>query len=134
MVALALLAVGLIGTLTWQNRLFRETLERYRNPPIARLPGERLPDISVAGLDGAEYSLRALLDASGGGGVLTVFTTTCVYCDAAIPAWKQLHEKLNRRMSVLSLSLDSAIDTRRYATAREMTWKVFLLARARLRS
>ncbi|UCD24379.1 MAG: TlpA family protein disulfide reductase [Gemmatimonadota bacterium] len=48
--------------------------------------------------------------------ILFVFTTTCQYCKASLPAWKQIAAELaaSERAEVVGVSIDSVEPTRRY--------------------
>ena len=48
--------------------------------------------------------------------LLFVFSTTCEFCKASLPAWKQIAAELaaNERVEVVGISIDSVEPTRRY--------------------
>ena len=68
--------------------------------------------------------------------VLLVFTTTCPYCKATLPVWRQLADSLRRtdpRIQVFGLSLDPDSVTRPYVEANQLAFPVAMLESPRLR-
>lgn len=77
-------------------------------------PGERMPDVSVRRLDGAEVSLREAVDRPT---VLNFWATWCGPCRREMPELGELHRAVAPRGQVIGISLDSgaAEPIRRFA-------------------
>jgi peroxiredoxin len=57
--------------------------------------------------------------------VLLVFTTTCRYCEASLPAWNDLARSIGRQgTTVVGISLDSLDQTRRYCERHGLEYPV----------
>jgi peroxiredoxin len=68
--------------------------------------------------------------------VLLVFTTTCQYCKATLPAWAALTDSLQRadpRVRVIGVLLDSTRRTRTYADAHHLTFPIVAMPSRKLR-
>jgi len=68
--------------------------------------------------------------------VLFVFSTSCQYCKASLPAWKQIAAELaaSERVEVVGVSLDSVEATRRYLGKHGIDLPVVSLTNQRLQA
>jgi peroxiredoxin len=107
-------ASSLVVVLALQKRdlLTRiETLtERIRDPYV----GMYVPAVTLPSVTGDSVLLGG--PSVGHVQILFVFTTTCQYCKASLPAWKQIAAELaaSERAEVVGVSIDSVEPTRRY--------------------
>jgi peroxiredoxin len=117
---------GLVVVLGIQNRRLRaenrKLVERFTEPHR----GVVVPTFEGTTLDGDTVTVGEAPDS--GRQVLFVFTTTCPYCVASLPAWRQIAATIQSapslRAQVLGVSLDSAAVTRRYATAHGLRFPI----------
>jgi peroxiredoxin len=68
--------------------------------------------------------------------VLFVFSTTCQYCKASLPAWKQIAAQLAaiEQVEVVGVSIDSVEATRRYVEEHGLSFPVVSFVERRLRA
>jgi peroxiredoxin len=116
-------ALVLVVILTGQNGGLRGDLEdlQYRNTrPQA---GQYVPAFRGATLDGD--SVTVVPGDPSARQVLAVFTTTCPYCEASVPAWNQLAEELGPEgVPVIGISLDSLQAAAAYGATHGLRYPV----------
>lgn len=103
---------------------YNDLQERYVRAMREPLPNSFLPSFQTATLDGRPVTIGQLPQA--GRQVLFVYTVTCPYCKATLPAWKRIAGVVDTltspRAQVYGVSLDSADVTRRYAAANALPY------------
>lgn len=136
-----LAAVALVVVLSVQNRSLRAeyaALYRRASEPHAGMYAPTFRAVAISG-----ESVTVGKAAGGGRQVLFVFTTTCPYCLASLPSWREIAAAVDtvRQPSVRTygISLDSAEATRAYVRQHKLGFpvvgfperKLVLLYRAR---
>ena len=132
---LLLISLVLLALLTWRIRqvraAHRELFRRTTHPHV----GLYVPTFSTTSLTGSTVTVGRT--AAGQKQLLFVFTTTCAYCRATLPAWSRLATTVDSshsvRVEVLGISLDSAEITRSYSTNHELRYPVVLFPEPKLR-
>lgn len=82
-----------------------------------------LPTFQASSLDGRIATIGESPD--GGRQVLFIFTHTCPYCRASLPAWRQIADSLAESgVGVYGISLDSAHQTRAYVAENGLSFPV----------
>jgi peroxiredoxin len=122
-------AAALVVVLGQQKRTlvgrYDELQQRYYRALREPLPNSFLPSFQTATLEGQPVTIGQLPQA--GRQVLFVYTTTCPYCKASLPAWKRIAGTVDTmtspRAQVFGVSLDSADVTRRYAAAHRLPYR-----------
>ena len=104
--------------------------ERIRHPYV----GMYVPAVTLSAVTGDSV----LLGGPPGGHVqvLFVFSTSCQYCKASLPAWKQIGAQLaaSEGAEVIGVSIDSVETTRRYLKENGIELPVVSLTDQRLRA
>ncbi len=97
---------------------------RYRQAMTELRPGDYVPAFQTATLEGEPVTVGEL--PAPGRQVLLVYTTTCQYCLATIPAWKRIKASADTmrsvRASVYGVSLDSVDVTRKYVAEHALPY------------
>ncbi len=105
---------AVVVALVDQNRQLKAALGSSGSPQapttISYEAGDELPNIELVGITEPESSAgpRLLRDVVGGAGVAAFMTTTCPYCEEAIPNWQRLAEEVRAdgyRFVAISLSM-----------------------------
>ncbi|HEX8245390.1 MAG TPA: TlpA disulfide reductase family protein [Longimicrobium sp.] len=103
---------------------YNDLQERYVRAMREPLPNSFMPAFQTSTLDGQPVTIGQLPQA--GRQVLFVYTVTCPYCKATLPAWKHIAGVVDTmtspRAQVFGVSLDSADVTRRYAAANALPY------------
>ncbi|HEX8904295.1 MAG TPA: TlpA disulfide reductase family protein, partial [Longimicrobiaceae bacterium] len=103
---------------------YNELQTRYVRAVREPLPNSFMPSFQTQTLDGHPVTIGQLPQA--GRQVLFVYTTTCPYCKATLPAWKRIAgvvDTMTRpRAQVYGVSLDSADVTQRYAARNALPY------------
>jgi peroxiredoxin len=106
--------------ITRYNELQVKYLRAVREP----LPNSFMPAFQTSTLDGRPVTIGQL--SQPGRQVLLVYTTTCPYCKASLPAWKRITGVVDTmtapRAQVIGISLDSADVTQRYAARNALPY------------
>ncbi|HSU15462.1 TlpA disulfide reductase family protein [Longimicrobium sp.] len=121
-------AAALVVVLGQQKRTligrYDDLQQRYYRALREPLPNSFLPSFQTATLEGEPVTIGQLPQA--GRQVLFVYTTTCPYCKASLPAWKRIAGVVDTMTApsaqVYGVSLDSADITRRYAAAHQLPY------------
>ncbi len=136
---LILLALGLACALVVVLALQNRALTRRQSDLILRStspqPGLFVPTASLRSLDGDQVTIGE--PRPGGQQVLFVFTTTCQYCLASLPAWESIATRARSGQSgieVYGVSLDSLDVTRQYATRHKLSFQTVLFPPGKLPS
>jgi len=122
-------AAALVVVLGQQKRAligrYDDLQQRYYRALREPLPNSYLPTFQTATLEGQPVTIGQLPQA--GRQVLLVYTTTCPYCKASLPAWKKIAGVVDTmtspRAQVYGVSLDSADVTRRYSAAHRLPYR-----------
>lgn len=132
-VALAAAAV-LVVVLGRQKSALVDENSRLRERILSPYPGMYVPSFRTATLDGAPVVIGEA--PAGARQVLFVFTTTCQYCKATLPAWKRIAAESRTaeggKPAVLGISLDSVDVTRKYTADHKLTYPVAQLTDPKL--
>ena len=124
---LALLAASaLVVVLGIENRSLRaayaDLAERARTPH----GGIFVPTFRAQTLTGDSVTVGSV--AGTGRQVVFIFTSTCPYCRASLPAWRQLARDIDTvrdaRVQVIAISWDSVEQTRRYIAEQGLGFPV----------
>ena len=127
-------ATGLVVVLALQKRQLLARIEelatRIRDPYV----GMYVPSVSLPSVGGD----TALIGQAHPGQVqlLFVFSTSCRYCKASLPAWKQIAREFSddAGVVVVGISVDSVQVTREYAEEHELEFPVVSFTGPRLRA
>jgi peroxiredoxin len=135
---LAILATALSAALSFQVRSlygYRAEVRRLREDMRHLHPGQYVPAVRAATLAGGSVTLGET--APGRSQVLIVFTTTCPYCRATLPAWRELTRSLQAdsasRHDVVWVSLSARDSTRDYVAEHGITAPVAFFPDSRTR-
>ena len=110
--------------LVQQNRNLKEQL--YTVSPAAAgglKVGDRLPELAVREIDGAENRLDFGPDADS---VIMLFTTTCSTCTTNLDNWRQLYAQQGQSYQFVAISADRPEATRTYAERHALPFRVVL--------
>lgn len=101
------------GLILERNELFRVATQAHR--------GMYVPTFDATALSGAAVAIGAPDSRQ----LLYFFTTTCPYCRASIPAWKELAGEAARRgVQVIGVALDSVAAVERYRSEHGLTFPI----------
>jgi peroxiredoxin len=121
-----LVALALVVALGIETRSLRAAYQDLGNRAREPHAGIFVPTFRAATLRGDSLTVGAL--PASGRQVVFVFTTTCPYCRASLPAWRQLARDVDTartvRVQVVGVSWDSAEQTRRYAAEQGLTFPI----------
>lgn len=129
---LFLLAAAVIGYAAWsmasQNRALIESLAEIRRPGALEDqlgPGDALPDVPLASLDGADTTTAQLAQRAR---VVAVLTTTCPFCEQSLAAWDEVARQLDAQgMGFAGISLHSPELTQAYVRDHEIGWPLLVI-------
>ena len=131
LIAACLLMVAL-GRRTDQLRERVVELTRRNRVPRA---GLFTPTFTTSTLDGEPVTIGERSDK--GRQVLLFFTTTCPYCRASLPIWRELAESTatwsDPKVEVFGIALDSAHRAREYALREQLTFPILTFPSRKLR-
>ncbi len=120
---LAAAGLVLVAVLAVQNGRLRAELADLRYRSIRPQAGQFVPAFVAATITGD--TVRILSGDTASRQLLLVFTTTCPYCEASVPAWNDLARRAALQgAAVLGISLDSLDQTRRYAQQHGLQYPV----------
>ncbi len=123
LLAVAAAALVLVAVLAVQNRRLRAQFADLRYRSIRPQAGDFVPTFVASTLNGD--TVRIVSGDTATRQVLLVFTTTCRYCEASVPAWNDLARSAALLGDhVIGISLDSLDQTRRYAQQRGLRYPV----------
>jgi peroxiredoxin len=122
-------AAALVVVLSFKTRSLIDQVEQtqlqLRRATSEPLRGMYMPAFQAAALEGGPAVTIGELPAEGRQ-VLLFYTTTCRYCLASIPAWKQIKAAADTmtsiRATVYGVSLDSADVTRQYIARHRLPY------------
>ena len=132
LIAVVVIACVLVVALTLQKRTLAEraqAIQRRANQPY---PGLYLPDLSVPTLTGDTVHLGT--SRAGWPQLLFVFNTTCEYCLASLPAWRDVAARVGSHAEVYGVSLHDADLTRAYADMHDLAFPIVLMSDRRSRA
>jgi peroxiredoxin len=116
-------ALVLVAVLAVQNGRLRTELAELRYRSIRPQAEEFVPRFVALTVNGD--TVRIVSGDTATRQVLLVFTTTCRYCEASVPAWNDLtHRVALEGGTVLGVSLDSLDQTRLYARQHGLEYPV----------
>ena len=117
-------SLALVVTLSVQNRSLRAEYRSFIERTTLPHPGIYVPALETTTLTGEHVTVGEAPD--GGSQLLFFFTTTCPYCRASLPAWKQLVADAAKlpNTSVLGIALDSVHLTEEYVREHELGFPV----------
>jgi peroxiredoxin len=106
---------------------YRALAARLRDPYV----GMYVPPLSVPSIDGGQVTLGEV--AGGERQVLFVFNTSCAFCSASVPAWRQVVARLAAEpgVRVYGLSTDSLAASRAYAAEHGLGFPIVSLTEPR---
>lgn len=139
LVALAA-ALALIVVLARQVDARSERVKYLTERLTSLQPGSWVPTLVMPTTDDSSVVVGERVD--GGRQLLLVFTTTCQYCRASLPAWARLPEQLDSAaranrgadIQVLGIALDSLGSARRYRATHELPFLVAQLPEGKPRA
>ena len=107
-------ALVLAVVLAQQKRALLDRNENLTTRIRYPYPGLYVPAVTLPSVSGDSVLLGQA--PPGQVQLLFVFSTTCEFCKASLPAWKQIAAELaaNERVEVVGISIDSVEPTRRY--------------------
>jgi peroxiredoxin len=107
-------AAVLVVVLASQKRDLLDRIDALSTRIRYPFPGLYLPAVALPAVAGDTVVLGQA--SPGRAQVLFVFATTCQYCKASLPAWKQIAAQLAaiEQVEVVGISIDSVEPTRRY--------------------
>ena len=92
--------------------------------PVVRTIPERIPDLSLPGLDGASHSLS---EWSGRPLLVNFWATWCEPCRREIPLLKSLRsERVAKRLEIVGIAIDYGDPVRKYVIDNRMSYSVLL--------
>lgn len=116
-------ALVLVAVLAVQNGRLRTELADLRYRSIRPQAGQFVPSFVASTTTGD--TVKILSGDTASRQLLLVFTTTCPYCEASVPAWNDLARRVTPEGAVvLGISLDSLDQTRRYAEQHGLQYPV----------
>lgn len=133
---LLLVATPLVYRLADQNDELVQRLTNLREATRKPLPGYAVPTFTAPTLEGDTVTVGQT--SPGQRQLLFVFTTTCPYCQATLPAWKHLASRvqadpgLDREVEVLGISKDSLAATRAYRHEHDLEFPILQFPRRKL--
>ncbi|MGH9371268.1 MAG: TlpA family protein disulfide reductase [Vicinamibacterales bacterium] len=96
-------------------------------------PGMYVPRLELMSLDGSSATIGESV--TGAHEILFLYNTTCPFCRAIMPVWKQVADRaLNAGSSVHGLSVDGVAETARYSREHELNFPTLILATDRTRA
>jgi peroxiredoxin len=127
-VAALVAAAALVVVLAVQKRRLDTEVgdlrARYMQALREPIRGMYMPAFATSTLDGAPATIGQA--PAAGRQVLLVYTTTCQFCLASLPAWKQIKSTLDTlstvKAQVYGVSLDSIEVTRRYSARHALPY------------
>lgn len=132
-VGLAFLVVAIVWSLITQNRALKDSLERATiassTSSLSELqPGEQIATVDVMNVDGNYENLSDVLN--GETTVVTVFHTTCPYCEGTLPAWRELNARLEAvEVDLVGISFHARAATTQYLERHAIDWPVWTLTK-----
>jgi peroxiredoxin len=127
---------ALLVVLAQKNRSLAQAYRDLRRRAVLPYAGYEVPAFTTTSLAGARVTIGHT-DRPEGRQVLFILTTTCPYCRATLPVWKQIADSLRRisgpPIQVYAISLDSAHVTRAYADSFRLTFPALLFPQPKLR-
>ena len=132
---LLVLAAALVVTLTLQNRSLQQRHVELQERNAWPHAGLFVPPFAAHTVrDSAPVVVGE--PAPGRRQLVLLFATTCQYCRASLPAWRQLSQSLAGDSSVglVAVSLDSVHHTRAYAQEHDLPWPVVTFPDSRYKS
>jgi len=104
------------GLVLERNQLFRVATQAHRGMYVPRVDATTLSGTSI------------VLGEPGRRQLLYFFTTTCPYCLASVPVWKDLVTEAARSdVQVVGVAMDSAAHVERYRSDHGLTFPIVLL-------
>lgn len=132
-VVLGLLSVALVS-LALEHRALRTEYAELLERALWPYPGMYVPSFDAISVDGAlELTVGAMPDDDRQ--LIFVFTTTCPYCRASLPAWQRIDSLLgpDTTIAVLGVSLDGPLETRAYVSEHALRFPVVTFPDGRTR-
>lgn len=118
------LAAALLIMLAGETRALRKRYTELSRQASSARPGIYVPTFTSQTLEGREVRLGQADSAEYQ--VLFLFTTTCPYCKASLPAWKEIATAVNGypTVEVYGISLDSLSLARAYAAEHGLEFPI----------
>ncbi|MCC7133688.1 MAG: redoxin domain-containing protein [Gemmatimonadales bacterium] len=128
--AALLTASALIAALTRRYDDLRKAYADQRMRLALPYPGLLLPTIGVAMAEGDSVNIGRMTDSTGKQ-LIFVFTTTCRFCKATVPLWRELADSIRflkgGQVQVVGLSLDSPEATHLFGATFDLDFPVGVL-------
>ena len=133
-------ALALIVVLARQVEARSERVKRLTERLTTLQRGNWVPTVTLPTTDDSTVTVGERID--DGRQLLLVFTTSCSYCRASLPAWARLPEQLDSAtranrgvdVQVLGIALDSLDSARRYRATHKLPFTVAQLPEGKLRA
>lgn len=127
------IAAALVGTLALQNRRLAARYAALYERTLRPQPGIYMPTVRAVTLEGDTVTLGEA--AEGERQVLFVFTTTCPYCQATVPAWNRIAGILDtlsaHQVAVFGLVVDSPDVAAAFAAEHGLRFPVVRFTRSK---
>lgn len=121
----AIVLAGLTVVLALQNRALRTRNRQLQREAILPQLGQVLPTARLATVQGDSVTLGQLRTPLRRQ-VLITFSTTCEFCRAAVPLWRELAQVAARypEVSVVGIGVDSLSQVRNFADSVHLPFPV----------
>ena len=133
--AALVVSLALVVVLTWRVRQMRSAYRDLYARTIQPHVGLHVPTFSTTAIDGRPVTVGRT--ATGQRQLLFVFTTTCPYCLATLPAWRRLAATTSGSglaVETIGISLDSATVTESYSRMHSLPYPVVLFPESKLQA
>lgn len=122
------LAAALVGALGAQNRSLEQRMVEVVRRAAEPRPGIFVPEINATTIAGDPIVVAGGME-PGEHQVLAFFTTTCPYCRASMPSWKDLAARLaeDRTSKFIGIAVDSAHLAQAYVSEHGLAFPVVVL-------
>jgi peroxiredoxin len=128
-----LVAVVLVVVLARRVQVLRAQLDTLREHATLLYPGYLLPAFEAQTVTGQRVTVGRA--PPGTRQILVVFSTTCPYCLASLPAWHRLAEAAERdsTIEVIGLGVNGGDSVARYTAEHAIRFPVVVIAEPTLR-
>ena len=118
-------ALVLVLLLAKENKALADRQAKLTRRAFEPYAGQYVPTLAMAGIDGAAVTLGARADSVRQ--LMFVFTTTCPYCRASLPAWREIASVADtltsHRTQVVGVVLDTG-NVRKYQADHQLAFPI----------